>query len=476
MNQYERTITIDQFVGICQDGDGVNLNLKYARDAQNADTQGGSLKPMRGGTALAGTLTSPITTLMHLYRRTHPIIAERDILVAISGGQLYYRLMTATTWTQVVMSPAFTNNDFDFVSYEIVEVGFEFPTDILLFTNATDGMFYFNGRANTVTPITTPYKFGAICRHAERIWGTAVEDKPDVLAYSAPYDPFDWAADPVIPEDGGGEILQPSWDGDRFVALRTFGSQLLAFKQSKIWRILGMHPGEYVMREQYGGGTIVENTIAVNNDFVIMLGYEGLMLFDGTTATDFYQPWVKDIMARIVGGTKPYAKATMRGNTYCLALALDSGSDNNAILEYNVRDKSFNLRYGVYCESFVTIENTLYYTSSAAPGAVLTLGTGDVLPVEWTTGWQDMGAKNITKSGFVVYFAMDNAAPVTVIIGIETEKRVKTKTYAMPADGRMKRLRLSNTGRRFRLTFETPGAVDYTLLGGLQVVMEIDED
>jgi hypothetical protein len=476
MNQYERTITIDQFVGICQDGDGVNLNLKYARDARNTDTQGGTIKPMKGGTALAGTLTAPIGTLMHLYRRTHPIIAERDILVAISGGDLYYRLMTATTWTKATSAVTFSNNDFDFISYEIVEVGYEFPTDILIFSNAIDGMFYFNGRDNSVMAITTPYKFGAICRHYERIWGSAVDDKPDVLAYSAPYNPFDWAQNSEIPEDGGGEILQPSWDGDRFIALRTFGSQLLAFKQSKIWRILGMHPGEYVMREQYGGGAIVENTIAVNNDFVIMLGYDGLMLFDGTTATDFYQPWIRDIMARITPGTKPYAQAVMNGNTYCLALSLDAETDNNAVLEYNVRDKSFNLRYGVYCEAFVTIENTVYYTSSKAPGAVLVLGTGAVLPAMWTTGWQDMGAKNIVKSGFVVYFAMDNDAAVTVNMSIETEKRVKTKTYAMPADGRMKRLRLSNTGRRFRLIFETPGTVDYTLLGGLQVLMEIDED
>lgn len=560
MNQYERSITIDNFVGICQDGDGVNLNLKYATDAQNTDTQGGTLRPMRGGLSLgtstynvfeglpwiqftsiydgateqecfsaftalniegflAGTvrlvwhntvtdlcyivlsidedsitglgepftwtnlpnryepIPVPISTFMHLHRRQHPIASERDILVAIAGGKVFYRLLTATVWTKVAMSTPFSNNDFDYVSYEVLEDGFEFPTDILLFTNATDGMFAFNSRTKAVSIVATPYKFGSICRHYERIWGTGVEDKPDVLAYSAPYDPFDWAQNSEIPEDGGGEILQPSWDGDRFVALRTFGSQLLAFKRTKIWRILGMHPGEYVMKEQYGGGAIIENTIVVNNDFVLMLGYNGLMLFDGTIATDFYQAWIKDIMARVTPGAINYARAAMRGgNIYCLSLALDGSADNNAILEYDIRNKSFNLRYGVFAESFVNIENKLYYTSSIAPGAVLVLGDGSILPVKWVTGWQDMGAKNIVKSGFVVYFAMENTVEVPVEVTIETEKRTKTKTYTVPPGGKMKRLRLSNIGRRFRLIFEAPGNVDFMLLGGLQIMMEVDED
>lgn len=547
---YERTVRIDQFTGICQDGDGVNLNLKYAVDAHNADTRGGTLKPMRGGSSIgnlivsdelvtdyvfsaadeaawyagigeahlaawvdetetlvwhntvndeyrrlvtmtgdpvvftwteplvydATVLTRTIGTLMHLNRRMHPVEAERDMLVAIAGGDLYYRLMTSTVWSKVTMTPAFSSNDFDFVSYEMLENGQEYPTDILLFTNATEGMFYFNSRTNAVEAVVTPYKFGAICRHYERIWGTAVEDKPDLLCYSAPYDPFNWAQNSEIPEDGGGEILQPSWDGDGFIALRTFGSQLLAFKQQKIWRVLGMNPGEYVMREQYGGGAIVENTIAVNNDFALMFGYDGLMMFDGVTATDFYQPWIKDIMARITPGTKPYAKAAMNGNVYCLALALDNSVDNNAILEYNIREKSFMLRYGVYAESFVAIENKLYYTSSKAPGAVLVLGEGPVLPVKWVTGWQDMGAKNVTKSGFMVYLSMENTANVAITISIETEKRTKTKSYTLAPGGKIKRIRLSNQGRRYRLIFETPGSVDYTLLGGLQINMEVDED
>ena len=475
-SMYERSIRIDEFAGICQIGNGMNLNLKYATDAKNCKTQGGVLRPMHDGTAIPGDLSAPIATLMHLFRRNHPTENQRDMLVAISGGKVYHRLMTATVWTEVA-AVTVTNNDFDYVSYEILEEGFEFPTDVLLFSNADDGMKMFNSRSLAVSAVTTPYKFGVITRHAERIWGSGITDKPDLLVYSAPYNPLDWAQNSEIPEDGAGEISQPSWDGDSFTALRPFGSHLLAFKRNRVWRVLGYNPGEYILKEQYGGGAVVENSIAVNNEYALMLGHDSLMIYDGTVVNAFYKDWIQGVMDRITAGTRHYARAAMRGSTYCLTLALDGATYNNAILEYNVLEKAFNLRYGVYAETFVVIANTLYYTTSQAPGRVCVLdGSGAVLPLRWVTSWQDLGAKNVTKSGYMVYLALENTLPVDITLSIETEKRAKSKTVTIAPGGKMKRVRLSNIGRRFRLILETAGCVEYSLLGGLQIDIEVDED
>ncbi len=40
---YEKALTMKQFSGMYTSGDGVNLNLKYATEAVNCDTRGGSL-------------------------------------------------------------------------------------------------------------------------------------------------------------------------------------------------------------------------------------------------------------------------------------------------------------------------------------------------------------------------------------------------------------------------------------------------
>jgi len=63
-----------------------------------------------------------------------------------------------------------------------------------------------------VEAVETPKKFGVITRHAERIWGSGIPSDPDMLVYSAPYDPLDWTANVEQPQDGAGDILQPSWD------------------------------------------------------------------------------------------------------------------------------------------------------------------------------------------------------------------------------------------------------------------------
>jgi hypothetical protein len=124
-------------------------------------------------------------------------------------------------------------------------------------------MYCLYGDTLDVAPVETPKRFGVLARYNERIWGSGITGDPDMLVYSAPYDPFDWEAQIEIPEDGAGDIQVPTWDGDSFVALRQYGSDLIALKRNSIWRVYGTNPGEFTVQRQYGGGALVENTVAV---------------------------------------------------------------------------------------------------------------------------------------------------------------------------------------------------------------------
>ncbi len=98
----------------------------------------------------------------------------------------------------------------------------EAPIDVLLLTNAEDGMLCVYGnslevKAVPIMPGGTELRFNVMARHAERIWVTGNPDDPDKLMYSAPYDPFNWIQNDEEPADGAGDVLHPSWDGDSFV-------------------------------------------------------------------------------------------------------------------------------------------------------------------------------------------------------------------------------------------------------------------
>lgn len=472
---YSTSVQIRAFSGLNQTGDGHNNDLRYAWEMENVSVESGSFRPMREGLQLEQELSAPIGTLAYLHRRYGENTGT--LLVAISGGKVYTKALDGTdAWVQ--RYTGLTVNDCDWVTYEVNPVGSTEPVDVLLFTNATDGMFCLYGNDLTVSAVTTPEHFGVIARYNERIWGAGIADDPDKLMYSAPYDPFDWDANPEIPEDGAGDWFLPTWDGDSFVALRQYGSNLLAVKRNSIWRIYGTNPGEFVVQQQYGGGTIVENTLAVYNDMAYMLGANGMMRYDGVGTYPFLQDEVKELMrGKVNHTTLGLSCAGMRNGTYCLALPINESTYCNAILEYNTQEHTLALRTDVSIDSFLQINERLFYTSATAPGKVFELQdeVGKPLRCTWVSSYQDLGLKSSIKSAFIIYMMVDSEAPVELRIGIRTEKKLKQKTiFTKP--GKMVRTRLNTQGRIFRLEIRSFSAVPFTISGGVKLDLELDPD
>lgn len=478
MALYSTSLVIDRFSGMNQTGDGYNMNMRYAVDTENVDVSGGSFRPMREGQRLEQSLPSPIGTLAYLHRRFG--LYTGTLLVAISDGKVYTKLMDGDDpWVECY--EGLTENNCDWVTYEYNPPGGENtagPVDVLLFTNAKDGMFCLYGDTMDVIPVATPKKFGVLARYNERIWGSGIEDDPDTLMYSAPYDPFDWEENTEIPEDGAGDIMQPTWDGDSFVALRQFGSDMLAVKRNSVWRIYGTNPGEFVMQRQYGIGTIEENTLSVHDNLAYMLGENGLLRYDGSGSYAFLQEEIgKLIHDKVNHDALEKACAGMRNGVYCLAIPINGSTYCNAVLEYNPSEGTFALRTGISVDSFMQFNERLFYTSSTYPGYVFEMrdDKGVPLPCKWISGYQDLGLKNSIKSAFVVYMMVESEAPAELRVGIRTEKKLKQKTIKTKP-GKMTRLHLNLQGRIFRLEIRSYSAVPFTIAGGVRVDVELDPD
>lgn len=488
---YSTSVQIPIFSGLNQAGDGYNRNMQYATEMENVSVEGGSFRPMRQGLMLEQELVAPIGTLAFLHRRYGT--ETGTLLVAISDGKVFTKLLDGEDeWVQRYPEipeegeeeeEGLQVNDCDWVTYEVNERGgsaLQNPVDVLLFTNATDGMFCLYGDTLEVVPVsvTGDVKFGVLARYNERIWGSGIDGDPDKLMYSAPYDPFDWAANPDIPEDGAGDILQPTWDGDSFVSLRQYGSTLLAIKRNSVWRIYGTDPGEFTMQQQYGGGAIEENTVAVYNDSAYMLGEYGILRYDGTGAYPFLQEEIQTVMHDQVNhNALSVACAGMRNGTYCLAIPINGSEFCNAVLEYNANERSIALRTQISVDSFLQIDERLFYTSATYPGRVFEMrdDAGTILPCVWVSGYQDLGLKNSIKSAFILYMMVESEAPTELRVGIRTEKKFKQKIINTKP-GKMTRLHLNTQGRIFRLEIRSYSAVPFTIAGGAKLDLELDPD
>ena len=511
---YSSTAAYPAFYGLMQYGDGNGTDPRFAVEAVNAETPAGALQPLGEPALLQGAdLPAPIETLALLHRRWYADPQQRDLLVASSAGKLYARVANGGSWTALEMPAgitAFQGNDWSWVTYEINPEGSEAPVDVLLLSNAIDGMFMLRGDNLTLTAVETPKKFGVIERYAERIWGGAIIGDPDMLVYSAPYDPTDWKAQTEIPEDGAGDLLQPSWDGDSFTALRAFGSQLIAFKKTRVWRILGTDPGEYVFKEQYGGGMPYANTIVVDAERIFAMTDRGVVIYDGSSVAAFQQQSAEDVFARMNRASLDKACACMWRDRYFCAIPLDGATECNAVLVYNSVDGTWLLHDAISVSAFLPTEDALYFTSPTSPSSVFlwnedswASGEPSKAVTRWVTPWNDLGCKNVTKGAFELYLLPEvQDRPVVLRISLQTEKWTKTrflrvtpaswKGVAWPDDlmsgwgGPLhssekqfapRRLRFNGSARRFRIIIESEeNSAPWRIVGGMALSMESDAD
>lgn len=471
---YETDADIPSFAGINTGTDGYNMSMRYAINEYNVNTEGGGFTQMRKGTPVPLGLPTGIDTIAVLHRRFD---AEApDLLVAISGGRVYTKKLDGDDmW--VIRYDGLHESECSYVTYEVTREGEDDPVDVLIFTNSYDGMFIMYGDTLAVEAVSTPYKFGIICRSNERIWGTAIHGKPDTLVYSAPYNPMDWASNEDIPEDGGGEIQQPSWDGDSFIALRSYGTALLAFKKNSVWRVSGTNPGSYVMREQFGGGTVEADTIVVNQSLVYMMGFDGILRYDGNGSYPFQWQALSGLLQRRLNfSARNRMCATMRQQKYLLAFPMDDSDYCNAVLEYNPTDQTFLLRTGIDVSKFLTYMGRVWYVSAKAPGILYEMDEqGECLPIKWVSAYQDLGIKGSVKSAFTAYFTCEADGRFPLTVGIRTEKKVKKKNLVI-TPGKPVKTNINVSGRYFRVEIESDSRIPFRINGGMRFHMELDPD
>lgn len=536
LHSYDADVWLREFRGLNQGDPSMNPDIRFAAEEYNVETPHGVLQPQAAIDVLPGVFESKVETLASFNRRFYEGPGSHTWYIAAAGGKIYQKQDgTSDSWTEIDMPEGvdlFSCNVWSWVTYEIQESGK--TVDVVLISNAEDGMFMIvppdtqtlwrdvkagtwrdlkagtwgeakspewhiravDTRTDQSDPDEPQKKFAVIERFGERIWGTGVPGEPDSMYYSVAYDPTDWTGGHEIAEEDAGEIKQPSWDGDKFYALWRHGDQLLAFKHNKIWRVMGLSPGEFTVQEQYGEGTEFFNTIAVYSERVLMADKDGVKTFDGMSTSPYAKDQIEQLWRSVNKDAMDQACGVVFQDRYYLAIPIDGSTVNNAMLVYDMAEGNILFHKGIYIESFLPTDDKLFATSSILPGRIIRLsrdswvmGAASGAPTRWVTPWIDFGYKSIKKGGFDFYFLpeVQNEA-VTLTISIQTEKKAKTKHYicqpisesdkAAGKEHRVKRLHFGGAGRKFRFIIETAQGVTapWRIVGGLQVIVETDPD
>ena len=493
VNNYTASLTIPEFRGVMQydENESINTDMRYAADGGCFSIRDGTLLPVALPTD-ERTLTGRYYSGAVLRLVNNSSMTEKNIITATGEDTAQEKALTSFFgFTYGPVGAAGTlgtlGTRFSFAQYEYYDSDDSKTYDAMLLSNTTSGMQLVVLKTNstmTFDPVTTPYNFGVIARFGERIWGTGIEDHPDVLCYSAPYDPTDWTQNVQIPEDGGGEIRQPTFDGEGFTALVPFGNSLLAFKEHSLWRITGLSPDEYTFQEQYGTGTIYPNTIVVYQEGVFFLTDRGVYRYDGVSVRPFQTQalrtlW-KDLPLRSINPVIP--TGIIWNNRYILSIpTLSTDTVNTDTVIYNFTEGTWehgptDLSATVYFE----IANGLYFLQ---PGSGNTTklrawcGTVEETPAsavsdittfngfDWISPWSDMNCKDVLKHDFKLRFWIQThndlldsgaaAGKLKLEVTVETERGEKTREMLFEQDSDTEILmRFHISGKKVRLKFK----------------------
>lgn len=492
-SSYAGSFTIPAPKGVYQADGDTNVSVNYAFRAENIRTEQGLLASSLGTGRAFPSLGAPIETLERFHRRARP--DDPDVFVAAAGGAIYTYTMGTEGW--VKRAEGYSGNAWSCVTYEAVEDGD--TVDILLMSNALDGMVAVFGsdlrvekQTLTIGEDYAGVKFAVLARYAERIWGTGAPGYPDSIFYSRPYDPLDWTGaktDEETPEQGGGRIDQPTWDGDAFISLNPYGGYLMAVKPHSAYEIRGTDPSSFVITQAYGSdGPVQARTICTDRTNMFFLGHTGLGLYDGSSLQILSRDVLHETMRMRMASDDVKATACVCGHVYYLALRVkesegDVVGENNAVVEFDTERGTFMIRRGIRVKDFFALDGVVYFTQADAPYDVLRFndpesGTYLAQPIEslWETAWLDLG-KAYMKRDFVLRFTAEaDADDVPVTFEMITDRRNKKKTVLLQRRRKDYRVKIQNAGVRVKLRM-TSGkkAAGWRIHGGLQIEYSLDE-
>lgn len=95
----------------------------------------------------------------------------------------------------------------------------------------------------------------------------------------------------------------------------------------------------------------------------------------------------------------------------------------------------------------------------------------------WEMPLLDMGHKQARKSAFEIYLSAQGEVEAEFQVGIETERRKRQKAFRLRRRGEQpRRIRIGCGGRRWRLVLSAAGGAPFSIAGGVQVLLDMEDD
>lgn len=401
--------------------------------------------------------------LMNFYK-------DNDAVILVAVGDSIYKLNEAGTAYEVISS-GYSNNDFNFVNYQID------LDEVTILTNGVDNVVVFDGttfrdlkhdgRSSDDSTDNKAPKGKYIELHKERLWISGDTEHPNRLYFSRDFDIDDWTypVDEMSANRHGGFIDIPTWDGGVIIGMKSLFDDVVVFKNKNVFRVFGTYPGNYNVIQVFDTveGKILDNTIASLENTAIWTSTEGIHIFNGVN-TASVSGKVKKYFNMLNKEYAHKAVATIHKRKYILSIPTGTSTENNMIIEYDLKSNAFTIKYGINASSFLSIGDELLFTNS--DNNIFKYGIGntyDGKPINsvWESGIIHFGEQNARKILNRIYFTAKGTGKIRITC--TSERKTVVKEIELTGTFEFYRHRMRNKGRLMKFKIENIDGCDFTI-------------
>lgn len=465
------TYRIERFVGLDQSRDESLVSPAFSPDAMNMDVSDGVLAVAKGFKKLFPARVPNIGT-ERIDRICFFKSAQLSIPMVISGGCIYTYDSENEEWTRSYMYSLVLEYPRHY-SVLMTRIGTE---DVMLIADGANRILKFNG--TEFSPFGSSEGCSDICvryiaMYRGRLFAAGDFENPNRLYYSKlPGDNRtieDWGYDEASPSVEGGHVEIGATTGDPITAICAMSNQLLIFKKSSIYRLIGDRPGNFTVELVEADSTFVSDTAtALRRDMIFFVTSDGLHCFNGVDAATMPD-------SRLIKGILENADTTetrMAAVGDSLFFTVSVGEEKR-LIEYDIVNRSY-MQYGGFGVDDVASEdgtliigNSTRYLEKWGEG-----GDFDGVPINayWRVPLTDMGDKASIKTLRELF--LRGTSEGGACLRIDTQAGIHRDSFSalLPETcDEVCEVKLKHEGRTFGLKLSNENGGRFRIVGGLEM-------